>query len=100
MLVSESKKKKNPQETTTTAKKPPNSVGPYVIGWIVYKIDRFLGNYRKALWLLFKKQFFISLQEKKKKQPSLPSTDNIHIWKQEDEKESKSNVFLSAYLVA
>lgn len=38
--------------------------------------------------------------KKKKKQPSLPSTDNIHIWKQEDEKESKSNVFLSAYLVA
>lgn len=99
MLVSESKKKKKkPQATTTTTKKPPNSVGPYVISWIVYKIDSFLGNYRKALWLLFKMQFFISLQNTyTHTHKTLPSTDNVHIWKQEDEKESRSNVFLSAW---
>lgn len=81
MLVSESKKNKKTQKTKRK-KKTNTSDGPYVISWVVYKIDRFLGNYRKALWLLFKMQFFISLQKVNFHFPSnLQSTNNVHVWK-------------------
>ena len=64
MLVSDSKKKKKTKIKKTT-KNTTKKKTPYVICWIVYKIDRFLGNCRKPLWLLLKMQFFISLQKKK-----------------------------------
>ena len=72
MLVSESKKKNKTQKTKKKKKKKrkkkkkkiPKRAGTSVISGVVYKMDRFLGNYRKALWPLFKMQFFISLQKK------------------------------------
>ena len=67
MLFSGSKKKKKPKRQKKERKKTigNNNVGQYVISRVVYKIDRFLGYYRKASWLLFKMHFFHFFTEKR-----------------------------------
>ena len=60
------KKKKDPKDKKIKKEEKigNNNVGPYLISWVVYKTDRFLGYYRKASWLLLRCNFFISLQKK------------------------------------
>lgn len=47
----------------------------------------------------FQDAIFYFLAEKKREKSNLQTTNDIYIWK-EDEKASRGNIFLSAYLVA
>lgn len=98
MLVSAQRNKRQRQKVTTTTKSTTKSPPPPgAINWVVYKTNRFLGDYRKALWLLFKVQIFISLQ-KKRENSNLQSTSDVYIWK-EDGKASRGRIFLSVWLL-